>query len=560
MQCQIVVLHRNGDCYHGDARVYDPHGASFMSLLSIDKLTPLLRSGRVLVVEFNGTNHFSPWVQLSTANAQSRVPNSPLLGNHLVHGDITRTAADTALKAITRSAITTFPRTFPNAGAADMPVLLQLDAVAFRTLQDALPHMPAGTHRRNINNVITAAIKSHDVVLLPLIPFRGLRNNAPHGRTKYLDIHGKTNSIIFIPASVRTALLSSSYDEVDLKRSHISNVVGAWRKAHPRAGYPGPIARFLSGKAGRDALERDMQKELDAARPHLLKDYEDARNRNDDKANMLKTQYEKSLLRPKDVYSAMINCNSDISFPVAMGGLHPHLSFQRAIRERERVAPTICALNTAIRSMRANVLTHPVTRRAADGIAPTDKGYGVLLSTSMFTLEDTAVRTASRTLREQGIPVVLTVNDSAVFARPRESQAIWSRRDENGTTLGDKVHSAVTQHMGYSTLEFEHHVALTKPGGVVPTMAAALNSIGVTYVASNDDDAHSDGSDEFGTAIGGPSAPPAQGNTTVRNSTTTRQSEDDATPIRCPAAGCSKTCKDFTALRHVPQKWRRQTQ
>jgi hypothetical protein len=102
----------------------------------------------------------------------------------------------------------------------------------------------------------------------------------------------------------------------------------------------------------------------------------------------------------------MINCGSSFSFPIAMGGLHPHLAYRQAAKERERVAPTICALNSAIRLIRADVLTHPITQHAANGIAPSEKGYGEMISTSKFTLEDAAVRAASRTLREQGIPVV----------------------------------------------------------------------------------------------------------------------------------------------------------
>jgi hypothetical protein len=102
----------------------------------------------------------------------------------------------------------------------------------------------------------------------------------------YLDRKGRINSIIFIPSAIRTALLASTYDEVDLKRSHISNVIGAWRRAHPRAAYPRPIARFLSGKDSRDALERDIQRELDAARPHLKDDYDNACARKDKRKGM----------------------------------------------------------------------------------------------------------------------------------------------------------------------------------------------------------------------------------------------------------------------------------
>ena len=82
----------------------------------------------------------------------------------------------------------------------------------------------------------------------------------------------------------------------------------------------------------------------------------------DSKKGMLKIQYEKSLLRPKDVYSAMLNCNSDRAFPMAIGGTHFHLNFAEAERERKRIAPTTIALNTAINTLRAQKVINTTNR------------------------------------------------------------------------------------------------------------------------------------------------------------------------------------------------------
>jgi hypothetical protein len=167
MQCKVVVLHRHGSSYHGDARLYDPTASTFMTFLPVlSGLTPLLQTDCALVVEYNGSNHFTPWVRVPVAPMpgepqQSILPvGSVFQGDLQLHGSITREAADVALKSISRAAVVAFPE----AGVADMPVVLQLDAAAFRTLRAALPTLPEGPHRTNISNVIKATVITHDLV------------------------------------------------------------------------------------------------------------------------------------------------------------------------------------------------------------------------------------------------------------------------------------------------------------------------------------------------------------------------------------------------------------
>ena len=115
--------------------------------------------------------------------------------------------------------------------------------------------------------------------LYPLLPTRAKRGGAPYGRTKYTDSAGRTNILLSTQADIRAALLSHAYDEADLKRSHISHAIGAWRLQNPTLPYPRVITQFLASASSRAALETTMQAELDAAAPTLHGELASARRR-----------------------------------------------------------------------------------------------------------------------------------------------------------------------------------------------------------------------------------------------------------------------------------------
>ena len=106
------------------------------------------------------------------------------------------------------------------------------------------------------------------------------------------------------------AFVFDGYDEVDISRSHISTVIGCYLLS----GRPAlqTLTRFLHG---RDHLELDIGRELDAARPacaaHLHSLHTAARGvPNAEQARFIayaRSTLDKTHMKPKQVYSAIIN-------------------------------------------------------------------------------------------------------------------------------------------------------------------------------------------------------------------------------------------------------------
>ena len=115
--------------------------------------------------------------------------------------------------------------------------------------------------------------------------------------------------------------LAHDLDEYDLKRRHITHVIGSWMKANPTKTVPPIIQRFLQSDTSREALEADLQRELNDAKPILEAELRHALSSgNQDEIQLCRTRLSKANYEPKSVYSAMINVPNDDSWPRAIGG------------------------------------------------------------------------------------------------------------------------------------------------------------------------------------------------------------------------------------------------
>ena len=168
-------------------------------------------------------------------------------------------------------------------------------------------------------------------------------SSPPFGRAQFFDSAGAGSVISGLNSSLRAALFSDIYDELDFSRSHFSHMLGAWKYAHPRAKWPDAIYRFL---ADRPSLERDLQKELDAALPELQKQLDHAHQHHPDRVGMFTAQLAKASYAPKQVYSAILNANSDASWPSAIAfKFDPNNHRCPSDTDRRQIAPTLCALH-----------------------------------------------------------------------------------------------------------------------------------------------------------------------------------------------------------------------
>ena len=141
----------------------------------------------------------------------------------------------------------------------------------------------------------------------------------PRNAFFFYDDNGDRNTLLSTSSHIRVLLLNNHYDEVDLKRSHISNVIGCWTRANPTTPLPDVILRFLD-PAQRDALEEDISNELSQASTRLTTSIRAAEARGDHRElSALRTQLSKTRCRPKDVYS----CADSVELATTMFP-HPH--------------------------------------------------------------------------------------------------------------------------------------------------------------------------------------------------------------------------------------------
>ena len=105
-------------------------------------------------------------------------------------------------------------------------------------------------------------------------------------------------------------------------------------------------------------------------------------------------------------------------------------------------APTIYALNSAIRAMRPAVLSHPLNTHVSNAPLPILRGRTTTeqnaVSTAMQNLEDIAVRTCGDTLRELGVRTSITINDSILFERQTDPH-FWDSCPPEVTAAGATV-------------------------------------------------------------------------------------------------------------------------
>ncbi len=273
--------------------------------------------------------------------------------------------------------------------------------------------------------------------VLPLLSYRPRLNGHALGRTQFMDRHRVVSAPHRLPPLVREALFAPLYDELDLKRSHVTQVIGAWRVANPDAPLPQVIRRFFHD---REALERDIQGELDAALPRLIAAFDKARA--EGRVTFEEASLKKAQLSPKNVYSAILNVRSDDAFPIAIGGLFGHLPAIHARAMRQDTAPTICDLNHHLRTFRHYAVTHPLTRDAVGSLSRGDPSYGSVISKCMAHLEDSALRAAAASLHSIGVRTAISVNDSILVQRPPGFD--WNLSvDKDGASPLQLVHRAL---------------------------------------------------------------------------------------------------------------------
>ena len=393
----IAVVQRLGSQYLDPVRIYGARDASgslclnpqgrpsadppdspptFVNFSFTDFVGLLHSSPRSLsVVEWNGSNHFTPWISSLAPPASVRI-------------------------------------------SADRNALSALRfAVSERTPSGKRPMLPPSAKSRlaELNRLLHIFHTSADgtaqlQAAKSLVTLPPPHQPHPFGRTKYVSKNGCVNTLLRTNPVARTFLFGAHYHELDLKRAHISIAAHTYRLVRPHA--TNLTCDQLLDPTKLAQLESSLQEELTRSQSRLQADLEQARlasvSSNNRSASVLAKHHSKSLMSPKQAFSAMLNAPTDATWADAFPQAH---------------APTVWRVNRDIRSFLQTLPQHPHLWSFAHallspaGIAAQPKKLqkkhpNHTLSCCLHELEDLAITATRSYLTTHNISTSISVNDS----------------------------------------------------------------------------------------------------------------------------------------------------
>ena len=272
------------------------------------------------------------------------------------------------------------------------------------------------------------------------------------GRATFRDTNGKGNAFLTCHEAARAYVYGAYYDEIDISRSHFTHLMGCWsRTGQPR---PTTVLRYISEQ---EALEKDIERELQAARPDLELEL----NQSLHAAAGVPTQsqqisiditrqwIEKTHMQAKHIYSAVINIHN------------PH-SWQHVFRGCD----TISQLISDIKKMCPALSMHPLCSTFARALSQANTGTVRIASLCLGHLDQQVLDAAAYALNAASVSTGLTINDSLCIRRaarpifqPSEIQAI--------------AEHAARLRVGYQ-IHFKYLKLLRKPDTPPPTIMSVF--------------------------------------------------------------------------------------
>ena len=224
------------------------------------------------------------------------------------------------------------------------------------------------------------------------------------GRATFRDTRNKGNTFLSCAPCVRAYVFGEWYDEVDMSRAHVTHVFGCWALS----GRPHTItlSRFLTDQAD---LETEMTDTLARARQGLLARLARISQQvlfgvpdpiQAQRIALIKVSLSKTYLKPKNVFSSVINCKSPSSWD----------DFRREPNVIKQVVDDLCC-------MREAVLMHPLCVTLANALLASGCSRRRAISLSLGHLDDQALQASSAHLDRAGCSPSVTVNDSLTIYR-----------------------------------------------------------------------------------------------------------------------------------------------